>query len=108
VNHAAAADLATRIAMWSGPRTVSTALMRAWENRPDTGTPVTGGTQIGRGGYRGSLGQSPLIFPSWSSRTESAMLMRSGSWVATRAVTPSDCTTVRIRRMICFAVSESS
>ena len=26
----------TRIAMWSGPRTVSTALMRAWENRPDT------------------------------------------------------------------------
>jgi hypothetical protein len=22
--------------MWSGPRTVSTALMRAWENRPDT------------------------------------------------------------------------
>ena len=27
MNHAAAADLATRIAMWSGPRTVSTALM---------------------------------------------------------------------------------
>jgi hypothetical protein len=26
----------TRVAMWSGPRTVSTALMRAWENRPDT------------------------------------------------------------------------
>jgi len=26
----------TRIAMWSGPRTISTALMRAWENRPDT------------------------------------------------------------------------
>jgi hypothetical protein len=25
-----------RIAMWSGPRTVSTALMRAWGNRPDT------------------------------------------------------------------------
>ena len=25
-----------RIAMWSGPRTVSTALMRSWENRPDT------------------------------------------------------------------------
>ena len=22
--------------MWSGPRTVSTAMMRAWENRPDT------------------------------------------------------------------------
>jgi len=36
----ATADLqpnpAARIAMWSGPRTVSTALMRAWENRPDT------------------------------------------------------------------------
>jgi hypothetical protein len=26
---------ATRIAMWSGPRNISTALMRAWENRPD-------------------------------------------------------------------------
>ena len=25
-----------RIAMWSGPRSLSTALMRAWENRPDT------------------------------------------------------------------------
>ena len=36
MNHAGAADPATRIAMWSGPRTVSTALMRAWENRPDT------------------------------------------------------------------------
>ena len=33
---AAEATPATRIAMWSGPRTVSTALMRAWENRPDT------------------------------------------------------------------------
>ena len=26
----------TRIAMWSGPRNISTALMRAFENRPDT------------------------------------------------------------------------
>jgi sulfotransferase family protein len=26
----------TRIAMWSGPRTLSTALMRSFENRPDT------------------------------------------------------------------------
>jgi Sulfotransferase domain len=25
-----------RVAMWSGPRNISTALMRAWENRPDT------------------------------------------------------------------------
>ena len=25
-----------RIAMWSGPRKLSTAMMRAWENRPDT------------------------------------------------------------------------
>jgi hypothetical protein len=25
-----------RIAMWSGPRTISTALMRAFENRTDT------------------------------------------------------------------------
>ena len=35
VGQAAARPL-TRIAMWSGPRTVSTALMRAWENRQDT------------------------------------------------------------------------
>jgi hypothetical protein len=27
---------AVRIAMWSGPRNISTAMMRAWENRPDT------------------------------------------------------------------------
>lgn len=27
---------AVRIAMWSGPRNLSTAMMRAWENRPDT------------------------------------------------------------------------
>ena len=27
----------TRIAMWSGPRNISTAMMRAWENRPDSG-----------------------------------------------------------------------
>jgi hypothetical protein len=33
---AAGSAPAARIAMWSGPRTVSTALMRAWENRPDT------------------------------------------------------------------------
>jgi hypothetical protein len=32
----AAATATTRIAMWSGPRNISTALMRAWENRPDT------------------------------------------------------------------------
>jgi hypothetical protein len=25
-----------RVAVWSGPRNISTALMRAWENRPDT------------------------------------------------------------------------
>ncbi len=25
-----------RVAMWSGPRNISTATMRAWENRPDT------------------------------------------------------------------------
>ena len=27
---------ARRVAMWSGPRNISTALMRAWGNRPDT------------------------------------------------------------------------
>jgi hypothetical protein len=27
---------AVRIAMWSGPRNISTAMMRAWGNRPDT------------------------------------------------------------------------
>ena len=25
-----------RIAAWSGPRNISTAMMRSWENRPDT------------------------------------------------------------------------
>lgn len=30
------AAAARRIAMWSGPRNISTAMMRAWENRPDT------------------------------------------------------------------------
>ena len=25
-----------RVAMWSGPRNISTAMMRAWENREDT------------------------------------------------------------------------
>jgi hypothetical protein len=29
-------DSAVRIAMWSGPRVLSTAMMRSWENRPDT------------------------------------------------------------------------
>lgn len=28
--------LPRRIAMWSGPRNISTAMMRSWENRPDT------------------------------------------------------------------------
>jgi Sulfotransferase domain len=29
------ADPVVRLAMWSGPRNISTALMRSWENRPD-------------------------------------------------------------------------
>lgn len=29
-------DNAVRVAMWSGPRNISTAMMRAFENRPDT------------------------------------------------------------------------
>jgi hypothetical protein len=29
-------DAVVRIAMWSGPRTLSTAMMRSWENRADT------------------------------------------------------------------------
>ena len=32
----AGGGLPLRLAMWSGPRNVSTAFMRAWENRPDT------------------------------------------------------------------------
>ena len=28
-------DTTVRIAMWSGPRNISTAMMRAWENRAD-------------------------------------------------------------------------
>lgn len=31
-----AGALVARIAMWSGPRNISTAMMRAWENRSDT------------------------------------------------------------------------
>lgn len=27
--------MTTRVAMWSGPRNISTAMMRSWENRPD-------------------------------------------------------------------------
>ena len=30
------AAMTVRVAMWSGPRNISTAMMRAWENRPDT------------------------------------------------------------------------
>jgi Sulfotransferase domain len=30
------AQVPTRIAMWSGPRNISTAMMRSWGNRPDT------------------------------------------------------------------------
>lgn len=30
------ADSVARLAVWSGPRNISTALMRAWENRPDS------------------------------------------------------------------------
>lgn len=29
-------DVARRIAMWSGPRNISTAMLRSWGNRPDT------------------------------------------------------------------------
>jgi len=32
----AGADGVTRVAMWSGPRNISTAMMRSFENRPDT------------------------------------------------------------------------
>ena len=32
----ASRDTPIRIAMWSGPRNISTAMMRAWGNRPDT------------------------------------------------------------------------
>jgi hypothetical protein len=32
----AAAAAPVRVAMWSGPRNISTAMMRAWGNRPDT------------------------------------------------------------------------
>ena len=28
--------MTVRVAMWSGPRNISTAMMRAWDNRPDT------------------------------------------------------------------------
>jgi len=35
MTEAAPSDPAIRIAMWSGPRNISTAMMRAFENRPD-------------------------------------------------------------------------
>ena len=28
--------MTVRVGMWSGPRNISTAMMRSWENRPDT------------------------------------------------------------------------
>ena len=31
-----ASGTTVRVAMWSGPRNISTAMMRSWENRPDT------------------------------------------------------------------------
>ena len=31
-----AEGVTVRVAMWRGPRNISTAMMRAWENRPDT------------------------------------------------------------------------
>lgn len=34
--HDGAVDDVVRLAVWSGPRNISTALMRAWENRSDT------------------------------------------------------------------------
>jgi hypothetical protein len=36
MNGTSAGSRVTRVAMWSGPRNLSTALMRSWENRPDT------------------------------------------------------------------------
>jgi hypothetical protein len=36
VNPAAACGEVLRLAMWSGPRNISTAMMRSWGNRPDT------------------------------------------------------------------------
>lgn len=34
--HMSASERSVRIAFWSGPRNISTALMRSWGNRPDT------------------------------------------------------------------------
>ncbi|MDQ3352079.1 MAG: HAD family hydrolase [Actinomycetota bacterium] len=33
--HATSTGTTTHLSMWSGPRNISTAMMRAWENRPD-------------------------------------------------------------------------
>ncbi len=51
-----------RIAMWSGPRNISTAMMRSWENRPDTAVvdrPPPGRSGPGTTG-RSALSESPL------------------------------------------------
>lgn len=36
MEHKPESDKAVRVAMWSGPRNISTALMRSWGNRPDS------------------------------------------------------------------------
>ena len=79
--------MTVRIAMWSGPRNISTALMRAWENRPDTavcdeplyasylsatGAPHPGAEEVIRHGptdwrvvVEGLIGPAPGDAPVW-------------------------------------------
>lgn len=50
------ADAAIRIAMWSGPRNISTAMMRSFENRPDTAV-------VDEPFYAAFLAKSGLVHP---------------------------------------------
>lgn len=45
-----------RVAMWSGPRNISTAMMRSWENRPDTAV-------VDEPFYAAFLNQSGIVHP---------------------------------------------
>lgn len=53
-----------RIAMWSGPRNISTAMMRSWENRDDT-------CVVDEPFYACYLQQTGLKHPGWESVLES-------------------------------------
>ena len=50
-----------RVAMWSGPRNISTAMMRSWENRPDT-------VVVDEPLYAAYLARTHLVYGEWLRR----------------------------------------